>query len=132
MTVSRKPPRPSTQPAPLGPDPRPATPPLAASSTPAHSAAHSTGPASPPPRPPAAGLPTAADIEGIIRRGGSPSVPLSGRAHGRHGEQRKGVLLNLPPETLERIAQLLARRPVRVSRQTWIEEAIEEKLRRDS
>jgi len=45
--------------------------------------------------------------------------------------ERKAVLLQLYPTILDQIAGEIAKSPVRMSRQTWVELAIVEKLRRD-
>ncbi len=63
------------------------------------------------------------DVDAIIGRGGSVARDTAPPA-----KARKSVLLNLPHDTVEAIAKALAKRPVKITRQTWIEEAIAEKL----
>jgi hypothetical protein len=70
------------------------------------------------------------DVDAIINRGGSVAreeiKPLAGVPRAR-----KSVLMNLPVDTLDAIAAAIAARPVKIPRQTWIEEAIQEKLQRE-
>lgn len=63
------------------------------------------------------------DVDAIIGRGGSVARDTAPPA-----KARKSVLLNLPHDTIDAIAGALAKRPVKITRQTWIEEAIAEKL----
>lgn len=67
------------------------------------------------------------DVDAIINRGGSVARETKAPAV----KPRKGILLNLPLDTLDAVADALALRPVKITRQTWIEEAIQEKLTRD-
>jgi len=65
------------------------------------------------------------NIEEIINRGGSVSAEKS-------KEGRKPILLKLDYDTVDQIDHLVRSRKVKIKRQTWIEEAIIEKLSRNS
>jgi len=58
-------------------------------------------------------------------------VPSEAAKRGPTKTERKGVLLQLYPTILDQIAQEIEKSPVRMTRQTWIELAIVEKLKRD-
>ncbi len=66
--------------------------------------------------------PTQADIERVIRKGGTPPK--------RGAEQPALVQLRLPRQLVEQIDAALKSRPVPPSRHTWLLEAIHEKLDR--
>ena len=85
-----------------------------------------------PRRVPAGGkLPAPINVDAIINRGGTVAVVTPEPTPGPISKPaRKSVLLNLYPETIERINQAVNVRSVRITRQTWIEEAIQEKLSR--
>jgi hypothetical protein len=74
-------------------------------------------------------VPPRVDVDAIINRGGS--VAREAPAKMPASRARKSVLMNLPVETLDAIANAIASRPVKIPRQTWIEEAIQEKLGRE-
>jgi len=73
--------------------------------------------------------PAGVDVDAIIERGGT--VPLEATKRGPAKTERKAVLLQLYPTILDQIAQEIEKSPVRMTRQTWIELAIVEKLKRD-
>ena len=73
--------------------------------------------------------PAGVDVDAIIERGGT--VPSETAKRGPVKTERKGVLLQLYPTILDQIAEEIAKSPVRMTRQTWIELAIVEKLKRD-
>ena len=73
--------------------------------------------------------PTGVDVDAIIERGGT--VPSEAVKRGPAKTERKGVLLQLYPTILDQIAEEITKSPVRMTRQTWIELAIVEKLKRD-
>ena len=73
--------------------------------------------------------PAGVDVDAIIERGGT--VPSEAAKRGPTKTERKGVLLQLYPTILDQIAQEIEKSPVRMTRQTWIELAIVEKLKRD-
>jgi len=73
--------------------------------------------------------PAGVDVDAIIERGGT--VPSEAAKRGPTKTERKGVLLQLYPTILDQIAEEIAKNPVRMTRQTWIELAIVEKLTRD-
>ena len=73
--------------------------------------------------------PAGVDVDAIIERGGT--VPSEAAKRGPTKTERKAVLLQLYPTILEQIAEEIAKSPVRMTRQTWIELAIVEKLKRD-
>lgn len=63
------------------------------------------------------------NVDAIISRGGSVALDVN-----IPPKSRKSVLINLPHATVEAISNALAKRTVKITRQTWIEEAIAEKL----
>ena len=73
--------------------------------------------------------PAGVDVDAIIERGGT--VPSEAAKRGPVKTERKAVLLQLYPTILDQIAEEIAKSPVRMTRQTWIELAIVEKLKRD-
>ena len=74
----------------------------------------------------------AVNVDAIINRGGTVAVTApTDKLLPSAQPERKSVLLNLPIETIDRIKQSLTGRKVRITRQTWIEEAIQEKLSRE-
>lgn len=73
--------------------------------------------------------PAGVDVDAIIERGGT--VPSEAAKRGPTKTERKAVLLQLYPSILDQIAEEIAKSPVRMTRQTWIELAIVEKLKRD-
>ncbi len=72
--------------------------------------------------------PVPINVDAIINRGGTVAVIA---AEPTSKPARKSVLLNLYPETIELINKAIVARRVRITRQTWIEEAIQEKLTRE-
>jgi hypothetical protein len=76
-----------------------------------------------------AAAPAGVDVDAIIERGGT--VPSEAVKRGPAKTERKAVLLQLYPTILDQIAEEIAKSPVRMTRQTWIELAIVEKLKRD-
>ena len=75
-------------------------------------------------------IPPRVDVDAIINRGGSVARESAAKTTPA-SRARKSVLMNLPVETLDAIASAIASRPVKIPRQTWIEEAIQEKLGRE-
>jgi hypothetical protein len=64
-------------------------------------------------------------IQELIRKGGSVAAPTAPS----DDQQLVSVLLRLPSDMLARIdASVKRRRPVRISRQAWIMEALQAKL----
>jgi hypothetical protein len=63
-------------------------------------------------------------VQELISKGGSVAAP-------QHEPELSSVLLRIPPDMLARIdASVKRRRPVRISRQAWIIEALQEQLTR--
>lgn len=77
-----------------------------------------------PQRPSAA---AAADVEALIRRGGSPSGVEPEETQPRPTP----ILLRIPADIMDRLDASLKARPVKLPRHTWILEAIHEKLTRE-
>lgn len=69
------------------------------------------------------------DVDAIINRGGS--VVAESRATPTKSK-RKPILIKLDIAVLNQIETAARRRKVKTTRQTWIEEAVIEKLARDS
>jgi hypothetical protein len=64
-------------------------------------------------------------VQELIRKGGSVAAP----AAPQHDTQLAAVLLRLPADMLARIDASVKRRlPVRISRHSWIIEALQEQL----
>lgn len=70
-------------------------------------------------------------IEELIMKGGSSGILEEGKAVEEEEDVRR-VQLRVPDAKLEQIDKMVRRRPGKLSRHTWIMEAIEEKLQRDN
>jgi hypothetical protein len=74
--------------------------------------------------------PTEKEIEAVINKGGSIARTTEPPEEGQG--QLSSVLLRLPTDMLARIdASVKRRRPVRISRVSWIIEALQERLERE-
>ena len=72
----------------------------------------------------------AVDIDALINKGGSIASSTSGS--GEASDQSPvQVNLRVPPALLRQIDQALGARPFKTPRQTWILEAVLEKLKRE-
>lgn len=69
------------------------------------------------------------DVEEIINRGGTIATNNI-RKKSSKDRIRKSILIKLFQETLEKIDIVLESRPIKTTRQRWIEEAILEKLKK--
>lgn len=69
-------------------------------------------------------------VEDLILKGGSSGVDTEEGEES--SEDLKRVQLRIPMDKLSQIDQAVGKRPGKLSRHTWIMEAIEEKLARDS
>ena len=80
-------------------------------------------------KPNPANRPDEATVQQLISKGGS----VAAAAKPERGEaELSPVLLRLPPDMLAKIdAAVRRRRPVRISRQSWIIEALQERLTRE-
>ena len=67
------------------------------------------------------------EIQSLIEKGGS--VAKSDEKKSK--KQVVPITLRIPNHIIERIAQVIASRPIRIPRHTWILEAILEKLERE-
>lgn len=80
-------------------------------------------------KPKPAKQPDEATVQQLISKGGSVAVPAT---PGRVEAELSPVLLRLPSDMLAKIdAAVQRRRPVRISRQAWIIEALQERLTRE-
>ena len=66
------------------------------------------------------------DIEAVINRGGTSSDSRE-----PSGEKERIFNLRVPESLVRQVDELRKRRPGKISRNTWILEAMEEKLERD-
>jgi hypothetical protein len=79
-------------------------------------------------KPKPAPAPDEATVQQLINKGGSVAAP----AAAPDNEQLVSVLLRIPAHMLARIdGSVKQRLPVRISRQAWIIEALQEKLGRE-
>ncbi len=69
-------------------------------------------------------------VEELIMKGGSSGAEEAPSS--AEDDDLKRVQLRVPPPKLDQIDKMVRRRPGKLSRHTWIMEAIEEKLERDS
>jgi hypothetical protein len=70
-------------------------------------------------------------VEELIMKGGSSGILEEGKTVEEEEDVRR-VQLRVPDAKLEQIDKMVRRRPGKLSRHTWIMEAIEEKLQRDN
>ena len=71
----------------------------------------------------------AVDVEALIAKGGSvPSAPPPAAA----AATPKAVLLHVPAALLAHVDQAIHTQTIKIPRKTWILQAIQEKLARDS
>jgi hypothetical protein len=77
-------------------------------------------------KPKATATPNEATVQELIRKGGSVAAPAATPDTAAH---LTPVLLRIPADMLARIDASVKRRlPVRISRQSWIIEALQERL----
>ncbi|MFE8034652.1 hypothetical protein [Thiohalocapsa marina] len=74
---------------------------------------------------PAAPAKKDADVDALIRKGGSVASQTKERT-------AASVVLRLPPDILSRVDAKVAERTVRIPRHQWLIEAVVEKLERES
>ena len=80
-------------------------------------------------KPKAATAPDERAVQELISKGGTIATPPGEQAN----QQLTSVLLRIPADMLARIDASVKRRlPVRISRQSWIIEALQEQLVRES
>ena len=70
-------------------------------------------------------------VEELIMKGGSSGLQSEGLEQEQDEEEVKRVQLRIPVAKLDEIDQSVKKRPGKLSRHTWIMEAIEEKLQRE-
>jgi hypothetical protein len=81
-------------------------------------------------KPKPASMPTEREIEAVINKGGSIARTTEPPDKGQG--QLSSVLLRIPTDMLGRIDESVKRRrPVRISRVSWIIEALHERLERE-
>ena len=68
------------------------------------------------------------DIDAVINRGGSSSAA----SQEEHTERERIFNLRVPESLVEKVDTLRKRRTGKISRNTWILEAIEDKIKRES
>jgi hypothetical protein len=79
-------------------------------------------------KPKAAPIPDERAVQELISKGGSVAAPVAPP----RDQQLTSVLLRIPADMLARIDASVKRRlPVRISRQSWIIEALQERLSQD-
>jgi hypothetical protein len=82
-------------------------------------------------KPKPAPTPTEREIEAVINKGGSVARTTEPTDEGQ-GQLLSSVLLRIPVDMLARVDASVKRRlPVRISRVSWIIEALQERLERE-
>lgn len=74
--------------------------------------------------------PSQVDVDALILKGGSPAGEAPPSTD-KPGNKISPVILRIPSELLNRIEEVRGTRPVKIPRNTWLLEAIVEKLQRD-
>jgi hypothetical protein len=73
---------------------------------------------------------TPVDVDELINKGGTPAAVPAVAGNGNGGREVP-VKLRIREGTLRRIDELVAARPVRTARHSWLMEAVVEKLERE-
>ena len=78
---------------------------------------------------------SAVDVDALINKGGSVAGSMTGsmtKSADRSQEEPVQVNLRIPPALLQRVDAALSARPIKTPRQTWILEAVLERLERET